>query len=186
MKKPANIVLVFDKSGSMAGGKIAEALNGAVQFVDEMDRKDWLAWLPFDRGVYTGVQGIKSEVGEQLTQEIRSTTARGETALYDAIAHAYQILGERRKVQGDTVRYGIVVLSDGRDTSSRTTLAELEAMLRPSESDPTGVQLHSIGIGEDADDQVLTKIANITFGRYWKVKDSAAIEAVYRQISKYW
>ncbi len=59
-------------------------------------------------------------------------------------------------------------------------------MLRPSESDPTGVQLHSIGIGEDADDQVLTKIANITFGRYWKVKDSAAIEAVYRQISKYW
>ena len=187
VKKPVNIFLVFDKSGSMQGEKIGQALNGAVQFVEEMDRKDWLSWLPFDDGLYQGIEGPKSEIGEQLQNDIRSTTARGATALYDAIAQAYQSLEERREVQGDTARYGIMVLSDGKDTNSQhTTLAMLEEMLRPIEGEPTGIQVHTIGIGDDADDQVLTKIANITQGRFWKVKDFSSIEAVYRQISKYW
>ena len=187
VKKPANIFLVFDKSGSMQGEKINQARNGAVKFVREMGREDWLAWPPFDSQLYPGTQGLKSEVGEQLEQEILSTTARGETALYNAIARAYQVLVERRERQGDTARYGIVILSDGRDTSSdKTTLAMLEEVLRPTESDQTGIQVHTIGIGDDAEDKVLTKIANITHGgRYWKVKDPATIEAVYRRISKY-
>ncbi len=188
VKKPANIVLVFDKSGSMRGEKIAQALNGAIEFVDGMDRKDWLFWLPFDDQFYPGAQGDKGEVGEQLQIEIRSTTARGGTSLYDAVAHAYQVLEERRERQGDRVRYGIVVLSDGKDESSgKATLAVLEEMLRPSESDQAGIQVHAIGIGDDSDDQVLTKIANFTHGgRYWKVDDPATTKAVYKRISKYW
>jgi len=186
LKKPAYIVLVFDKSGSMKGEKISQAIDGAVGFGREIGRKDWLFWLPFDGGFYPGTQGLVEEVGEQLQDEIRSTTARGETALYDAISHAYQDLEERREGQGDTARYGIVVLSDGKDTKSRTTLPMLEAMLRPTESDQTGIQIHTIGIGDDAEDQVLTKIANFAHGgRYWKVKDPKAIEAVYKRISKY-
>ena len=151
-----------------------------------MERKDWLFWLPFDAERYPGAQGLNSAIGEQLQIDIRSTTARGGTALYDAIAHAYQMLEERRERQGDTVRYGMVVLPDGKDTNRQTTLAMLEEMLTPTEGDPTGIQIHTIGVGEDADDQVLTKIANITHGRYWKVKDPVTIEAVYRRISKYW
>ena len=62
----------------------------------------------------------------------------------------------------------------------------LEAMLRPRESQESGIQVHTIGIGKDADDQVLTKIANFTHGgRYWKVEDSDRITAVYKRISKY-
>ena len=60
-------------------------------------------------------------------------------------------------------------------------------MLRPTESNQAGIQVHTIGIGDDAEDQVLAKIANFSHGgRYWKVKDPAAIEAVYKRISKYW
>ena len=187
VKKPANIILVFDKSGSMQGGKIARALNGAVEFVGEMDRKDWLAWRPFDSEWYAGTQGEKGDAGEQLQIDIRSTTARGGTALYDTIAHAFQLLNERRRVQGDTTRYGLVVLSDGMDESSDMSLPTLEAMLRQPESDPAGIQIHTIGIGDDANDEILTKIANFTNGgRYWKAKDPARIEAVYKRISKYW
>ena len=80
-----------------------------------------------------------------------------------------------------------MVLSDGKDTRSQTTLAMLEEVLTPAESDPAGIQIHIIGIGEDAEDQILTKIANFTNGgRYWKVKDPERIEAVYKRISKYW
>jgi len=48
-----------------------------------------------------------------------------------------------------------------------------------------GIQEYTIGIGEDAEDDTLTKIANVTpGGRYWKVKDPSTIEAVYKRISK--
>ena len=57
VKKHSNIVLVFDKSGSMSGGKITEAVKGASEFVRAMDRADWLAWMPFDERIYSGTWG---------------------------------------------------------------------------------------------------------------------------------
>ena len=187
VKKPANVFLVFDKSSSMQGEKIAQARAGARKFVREMGRKDWLAWLPFDSRSYPGAKGLRSEIGEKLEIEIISTTARSGTALYDAIDLGYISLLKLQARQGDAARYGIVVLSDGADGNSSTTLAMLEVIMRPKEGDSAGIQVHTIGIGIDAQDQVLTKLANFTNGgRYWKVKDAATIEAVYKRISKYW
>ena len=185
VEKNADIVLVFDKSSSMRGQKIAAAVEGAKIFVELMSGGDWLMWLPFDTRLYDGTQGLKSEVGEELLNDISGTTAIGNTALYDGIGHAYQTLQERREEQGDSRRYGIVVLSDGKNThSSEFTLAALEEMMRPTENDPTGIQIHTIGIGEDVDENVLAKIASASQGRYWK-PDVSLIGAIYRQIAKY-
>jgi uncharacterized protein YegL len=140
----------------MGGDKIAHAIQGTQAFVSAMDAKDWLSWVPFDDSVYVRAQGLKFDTGEKLQAEIRSTTARGGTALYDALAAAFEMIESKRKALGDSVRYGIVILSDGQDTSSRgATLALLEAKLRPSEHDAAGIQIHTIGIGSDAHEIVL-------------------------------
>ncbi len=36
---------------------------------------------------------------------------------------------------------------------------------------PTGIQIHAIAIGSDADEKVLRRIAAAAHGRYWKGKD---------------
>jgi Ca-activated chloride channel family protein len=187
LKKHAYIAIVFDKSGSMAGDKITQAIRGTQVFVSAMDRKDWLAWIPFDDQIYPSTQGLKSDSGERLINDIRSTTAGNGTALYDAVALALDMVNRRRSELGDSVRYGIVILSDGEDTSSRNiTLSLLEAKLRPSERDATGIQIHAIGIGDDADDAVLTKIASLANGKYWKVKNPANVVEVYKEIATYY
>jgi Ca-activated chloride channel family protein len=186
VKKHAYIVLVFDKSGSMQGEKITEAVKGAGAFVGAMDADDWLAWVPFDDRIYPGAKGLKRDIGEQLQKEIRSTTASGGTALYDAICQAYKDLEEHRKSLGDTVRYGIVVLSDGRDTNSRQcSLTQLEANLRPPEKPEAAIHVHTIGIGDDADIPLLKKIASFGPGKFWEIKKASVAEAVYREIAKY-
>ena len=76
-----------------------------------MDREDWLAWVSFDGDLYRGTQGMNAEIGEQLQIDVRSTTARGGTALFDAVAHAYKMLEARMSILKDMARYGIVVLS---------------------------------------------------------------------------
>jgi Ca-activated chloride channel family protein len=186
VRKHAIIAVVFDKSGSMEGSKITAAVKGAEEFVNRMDRADTLLWVPFDEQIYPGARGTKADVGEQLVEEIRSTTADGGTALYDAVTYAFTELTAIRNVEGDAHRYGIVVLSDGQDRNSTNTLSLLESALAPSEGDPTGIQIHTISIGEDADDAVLKKIASAAHGRFWKPKSESEIVVVYRDIAAHY
>jgi Ca-activated chloride channel family protein len=186
VKKPAVIVMVFDKSGSMSGAKITAAVRGAQEFVRRMDRADRIAWLPFDSTVHPPTQGVGSEVGEDLTQQIAGTTASGGTSLYDAVLRAFDQLEADRQKDPVGKRYGIVVLSDGQDTNSRASLSQVEARLRPHEGDPTGIQIHTIAIGNDADANVLTKIATAAHGRFWKGQTTQDMELVYRNIATYY
>jgi Ca-activated chloride channel family protein len=186
VRKHAVIAVVFDKSGSMAdGGKITSAVKGAQEFVRKMSPQDELHWIPFDEAVYPGVKGTKAAIGEDLIRDIAGTTADGGTALYDAILVARQELEAQRAVTGDTVRYGIVVLSDGQDQNSVQTLSQLESALEGSEADPTGIQIHTIGIGEDADVATLRKIAQAAHGRFWQPKSEADVITVYKDIAAY-
>ncbi len=112
----------------MAGEKMTQAIQGAQAFVSAMDAKDWLAWFTFDDRIYPRTQGLKSETGVQLLSDIRSTTAFGGTALYDAVlARDFNTLANKRRTREELVRYGIVILSDSGDTSSATTWTALEA-----------------------------------------------------------
>ena len=115
VKKHAIIAVVFDKSGSMRGPKMNAALAGAEEFIRRMDPEDFVIWIPFDAEVYRGKEGLISGIGESLVDEISGTTAGGGTALYDAVLQAFRKLESQRLVEGDTIRYGLVLLSDGRD-----------------------------------------------------------------------
>ena len=186
VRKHAAIAIVFDKSGSMAdGGKITYAVKGAQEFVRRMEPQDTLLWLPFDDEIYQPVEGKAADIGEQLISEIGGTPAQGGTALYDAVLAAYTDLSQIRRQQGDTLRYGIVVLSDGQDRNSQQSLAQLEAALAPAENDPTGIQIHTIAIGDDADETVLRKVAGAAHGRFWKTQKESDVINVYRDIAAY-
>lgn len=186
VRKHAAIVLVFDKSGSMAGSKVGAAIAGAREFVARMDLEDLLMWLPFDTIVYPGVLGRKAELGEKLIGDIGATTAGGGTALYDTVLRALDTLERERAKRGDALRYGIVVLSDGQDTNSRTSLAQLQARLRPAEGDPTAIQIHTIAIGSDAAEAVLRKLASSAHGRFWKGQTRDDMISVYQNIATYY
>ncbi len=188
VKKKAVIVLVFDKSGSMQDkGKLMAARQGAKQFVSQMGAEDLLVWLPFDNRIFSErARGPKHAIGEDLIDEINSISAFGGTALYDAVLTAYDILKDYRAQYQNSMRYGIVVLSDGRDTAKRSSLAKVEAALAPQEGDPYGVQIHTICIGEDCDEPVLRKLANAAHGRFWKGNSEAEMVAIYSNIAMHY
>jgi Ca-activated chloride channel family protein len=186
VKKPVVVVMVFDKSGSMQGAKIVAAVKGAQEFVRRMDRADQIIWVPFDSTVHPPIQGFGSDDGEELVQRIGGTSAGGGTALYDAVQRAFDRLEAERGKNPVGRRYGVVVLSDGRDTNSQASLSLVQARLQPHEGDPTGIQVHTIAIGDDADANVLTKIATAAHGRFWKGQTTQDLELVYRNIATYY
>ncbi|HEC85163.1 MAG: VWA domain-containing protein [Candidatus Parabeggiatoa sp. nov. 1] len=122
-KKPANIVLVIDISGSMKGQKINNARKGALEMLAVMGDADTFSMLAFNNRIMWPVKGISLETKRKRAErKIKTWFAAGGTALYDAIADAHQYLSDNPTP--DMIA-ALVVLSDGEDTSSRLKLDKL-------------------------------------------------------------
>lgn len=189
-KKRAIVVIAIDQSGSMQyNNKMGAAVNGTLAFEEAMEPNDFLVYMPFDHNVYTTARGTKRQIGEKLRQHIQSTTAnlQGGTALYDAIFAALQELDGLRKQHGDTVRYGIVLLSDGDDRNSKNaSLSTIKARLEPQENDPHGFQIYPICIGSDCRKDVMKKIAEIANGQYSEGNTPKEMVSIYTGIATHY
>ena len=95
-KKGADVTIVFDKSGSMAGAPLTEAKAGARAFVQTLGDRDQGSLLFFDSEVYAPFGPLPLATGRaQLFTRIDGVAADGGTALYDAISAAYDAASQR-------------------------------------------------------------------------------------------
>lgn len=185
-KKKATIILVLDTSGSMEGEKINSAVASSVNFVGRLDPNDEIFVLGFggDSGIYDLGGGRAGDVGEDLTRMLNGLFASGNTPLYDAVCGAMEkidALQARHEADGENRLYGIVLLSDGMDTTSVRTENQMFNCL-PSGESATGVKVFTIAYGEDAEADLLLRIANRTNGKTF-TGDPDSIEAIYIAIS---
>ncbi len=135
---PVSLGLVVDTSGSMAGDKIRSAREALGRFMFELlDREDEIFLYRFsDTPVL--MQGWTTD-RQVLQRAVSRLGANGGTALYDAVAEAIPL-----SRQGRHAKKAIVVVSDGNDTSSATSLKEVRQLIRESEA-----LVYAIGIDGD-------------------------------------
>ncbi|WP_394827157.1 substrate-binding domain-containing protein [Pendulispora albinea] len=162
-KKTTDVVLVFDKSGSMRGRPLEEAKRGAKSFLDVLSDRDEVTLSFFDTVVYPTVGPVKLGDGgrKQLAQRIDGVSAGGGTSLYDAIDKAYEDVSKRAASARGRI-HAIVVMTDGNDEGSRLTLPALKRRF-PNEAD-TPVKVFTIAYGEGASADVLDEIAESAKG----------------------
>jgi Ca-activated chloride channel family protein len=125
---PVSLGIVVDTSGSMAGEKIRAAQSALDRFLyDVLDQQDEMFLYRFsDRPVL--LQGWTTD-REILSRALGRISADGSTAMYDAIAQAVRLAatGQHRKK-------AVVLLSDGNDTSSRTSLPDVKQLIRDGDT----------------------------------------------------
>ena len=114
--------------------------------------------------------GRLGEVGESRQRTVETIFAEGNTALHDAVCQAVEDI-EAREVEaeaaGDPRLYGIILLSDGQDTNSERSQSDMFACL-PSGETAEGVKIFTIAYGEDADNNLLERVANRTNGKFFE------------------
>ena len=181
VKKPTDVILVFDKSGSMRGRALEEAKQGAKAFLEGLHDRDEVSLLFFDSTVYPPTEAAPlGKVRAQLEQRIDQTIAEGGTALYDATLAAYQVMQKRAKTHPARI-LAVVVMTDGRDESSKLPLEQLTRSFSPEDAP---VKIFTIAYGEGADPTVLAQIAEAAQGS--SAKGSAeTIVQVYRDLSAF-
>jgi Ca-activated chloride channel family protein len=185
-KKKATIIVVLDRSKSMAEeGKLLAAIEGTRFFLGELDREDEVQVFLFNDDV-THLQPLApaGEVVETLLQNLKNMWAEGNTALYDAVCQAQEVIEAAKSEDeqaGEKRLYGIVVLSDGDDTNSSRTEGDMFRCL-PSGEDVAGTKVFTIAYGDEANQDLLIRIANRTNGRSYTA-DPENISEIYKKIS---
>lgn len=184
VKKKATVWVLLDTSRSMAGGAMDAAKQGAARFVRQMEPDDVVRVVSFNSRVAPlGTPGLVREVGEGVVGRVQGLYASGNTQLYDALLSAMEEVEQARVADKGERLYGIVVLSDGRDTSSTRGRADVIARL-PLAEDAEGTRLFTIAYGANADAQFLHEIAERSNAVMLK-GGTADVERIYHQLAAY-
>lgn len=176
-RKPINLVMILDTSGSMAGSKLTSMRNAAVTFLQAMNAEDNLTLITFATDISVRVQAKKvKDVRDSAVSTVRGLQANGNTALYDSIAEgAAQI---RRSTSSARTNV-MIILTDGQDTASRNYKYDDRLIALATAN---GTSLYTVAYGSDADKNILGGMAQKSNGNFYAGTE-ANIAAIYQDMS---
>ncbi|HSN77894.1 MAG TPA: VWA domain-containing protein [Anaerolineae bacterium] len=182
-KRKANIFLVVDTSGSMEGEKLAAAQAALREFMNQIKGDQERVGLVEFGSTVNNIAPLDELANNrsQIEGSIDSLQAYGNTALLDGVRTAYvrlQQINDAERINA------IVVMTDGRENNSYTTLRELQREIERGNSQGVPVVIFAIAFGDDADYDVLRAIAETSGGQV-RQGDLNTIRQLYRLLSSY-
>ncbi len=170
-RKPVDIALIIDKSGSMSGQKLADAKSASENFVDLALANDKIAVISYSNtaSVLIGLSSDKMAV----KNVIDSIISGGNTGIGYGISKATE---ELKKDTTGTDRVEIL-LTDGQENQLSYPLNKAQ------DAAGEGISIYTIGLGNDANRSMLTQIANMASGKYYLAPTSMQLEDIYTDIS---
>jgi tight adherence protein B len=167
------LVIAVDRSQSMRGRPLTQALAAARSFVGDAGEADHVGVVVFGSSAFAlGRMTDTPSVAQTNLGSVTVDTQSG-TALYDAIVLAASRLGS-----DDRPGRAIVVVTDGKDVSSAHTLDDAVQAARAAHA-----AVYAIGIGGPSfTPDALKKLASSTGGSYHQVADASALSSVYKSL----
>jgi Ca-activated chloride channel homolog len=149
---PLNLCLVLDHSGSMGGKPLDTVKKAACALVDRLSYRDRLSVVSFDHKAKIIVENQTVDRPESIKEKIQGLRSGGGTAIDEGMKFALQ---ELSKVKSGVVSQAFI-LTDGEnehgDNSRCLQFAQLAAEY--------GITLHTLGFGDDWNQNILEKIAD--------------------------
>lgn len=161
------LVIVMDRSGSMAGQKMELAKEAAARSVELLREDDVVGVIAFDDKPWEIVPTQKLEDREQAIEDILSVAPGGGTEIYSSLAEAYSQLEDL-----DLQRKHIILLTDGQSSTQN----DYNGLIEDGLSDK--ITLSTVAIGQDADRALLETLADTGTGRFYDVVDATTIPAI--------
>jgi Ca-activated chloride channel homolog len=184
--RPRDLVLVLDRSGSMAGWKMVAARRAAARIVDTLTGGDRFAVLTFDdridrpAGLPDGLVEASDRNRYRAVEHLARIDARGGTEMVAPLRQALALLGGSRNGDNRDARDAIVILvTDGQ-------VGNEDQLLRELSGDLHRVRVHAVGIDQAVNAGFLWRLASVAGGRCELVESEdrldEAMDAIHRRI----
>ncbi|TSC24074.1 VWA domain-containing protein [Corallococcus sp. Z5C101001] len=172
---PVNLALVVDRSGSMEGGKLADAKRASQALVKQLKTGDRLALVHFgsDVTVAPSVE-INDATRATLLKTIDAIQVNGSTHMSGGLTAAAEALRPYAKQYRVT---RTILLSDGQPTdgvTSREGLFSVVGKMREA-----GITVSALGVGAGFDDVLMRGMAERGGGFSGFINDSAELAAIF-------
>lgn len=176
---PVTVGLVVDNSGSMETKRLQVILAG-LAFAKESNSQDEFFVINFNNSVTRGLppNTMFTDNLQVLRQALYFGQAKGQTALYDAVAYALNHLE-----YGHRDKRTLIVVSDGGDNASTISFGDLMKVIESSRA-----TIYTVGLldpqNHDLNPGVLRKMASVSGGEFFEPAESSDIVPVFDKISK--
>ena len=182
------VVFVLDFTRSMTTWQLPDGTTGSALMrralanaLDRLPAAHRVGVVAFhDRSVEPVILAFPTTDRESVRAEVARFAASGfdsgSSRLWDAVARGLDVFPVEDVVPGDVSR-ALVFLSDGRDTSSLSTRADVA-----QQAQERGVQLYPLGLGDVYREPELRALATATNGAYFAVAELAQLEAQFEAL----
>ncbi len=193
-KVPADVMMVIDRSGSMASDGInppqplTDVKNAAILFVNQLGVEDKVGLVsyageasnPIDRELTKDLVSVKSAIGSIAI----GTGVLQQTNISDGLQKALVELGGER--HNSIARRIIIALTDGLATRPLKVgdekYPETSAMLVAEEAKKADIQIYTIGLGSAINKGFLESIASGP-DHYFAAATSKNLGTIYKEIA---
>jgi Ca-activated chloride channel family protein len=125
---PVSLGILLDTSQSMQGEKFEAARGALDRFLADLSSPDDEFFLMQFSSMPTLLQGWTGD-RQRISRSLVGVSPRGGTAMYDAIADSVPLYAQARNR-----KQAIVIISDGNDMTSDTSVADVHKIIRESEA----------------------------------------------------
>jgi Ca-activated chloride channel family protein len=175
---PVTVGLVVDHSRSM-GPKLPEVAAAVSAFAHSSNPQDEMFVVDFNDGVWLQMLGGKpfTNSASDLEKAIAAVSARGRTALYDAVSEGLNHLRF-----GHCEKKALIIVSDGGDNASHLKFSQVLDLAQRSQ-----VLIYSIvlqGEGQEENPGVLRRLSKSTGGISYFPGSSETVASVSASIAR--
>lgn len=177
---PINLILIIDRSASMKGPGLEAAKAAAIQAARSVQAGDQLTVIAFDSSavqvVPTFTKGAEEGKTKEAEDAVRKLEAGGSTNMQNALLMA--AAGAREAFSASRTNR-VMLLTDGKPT-------KIDGLVEVvSELSKLGIVTTTLGVGDDFDEQLLAKLAQIGMGNtYWVKNGDNMIEVMKSEIAE--
>jgi VWFA-related protein len=179
-----SVVLAMDMSQTVQNAALEAMQQAVIQFIDSMQAGDYAAIVKFNNTNAQKASVVQDfvEVGvgkSALESAVMAPYPGSGSNIFDAVALSISELRSPSVALPDGPK-AIVLVSDGRDNASATTLDAVVA-----DASNAGIPVFTIGVGDltTTGARALDDLANGTGGEYFPAPDNSQIAGAYQQIS---
>ena len=152
---PLNLSVVLDRSGSMAGEKLAAARDAAAMLIRRLHPNDTVSVVAYDDEVITVAEPATGDTQASLPQQVQAIQAGGSTNLSGGWLRGRELV-VRAKRDGGVNR--VILLTDGLANAGITAPDQLLGLCRTACG--AGITTTTIGFGADYDEKLLRGMAD--------------------------